>query len=296
MERGADSNVPSFDQLLWPTLVAVKEIGGSASNEEILARVIDVAGISDDVASVMHTDGRRTKVGYNLAWAQTYLKKVGALENSSRGVWALTEYGEHLKESDVCSIPNRVRQKYNKNKNDSKSHDPNNPRLDLPASPDEIEGSDQAESWKDSLLSAIRAMEPAAFERLAQRLLRESGFVRVNVTGRSGDGGIDGVGVLRLNLLSFHVLFQCKRYSGSVGAREVRDFRGAMIGRSDKGLLITTGTFTSEAKKEAARDGAPPLELIDGDNLCKMMKELKLGVRVEFIEAVVVDEEWIQKI
>jgi restriction system protein len=122
-------------------------------------------------------------------------------------------------------------------------------------------------------------MRPDAFERLAQRLLREADFDSVNVTGKSGDGGIDGLGVYRLGLMSFPVFFQCKRYQGSVGSGAVRDFRGAMAGRGDKGLLITTGSFTTDAKKEAARDGAPPIDLIDGDRLCQLLKQYELGVR-----------------
>ena len=97
------------------------------------------------------------------------------------------------------------------------------------------------------------SITPDAFERLARRLLREAEFDSVNVTGRSGDGGIDGLGVYHLGLVSFPVIFQCKRYRGSVSPSAVRDFRGAMAGRGDKGLLITTGTFTADAKKEATR-------------------------------------------
>src|SRR5216683_3152405 len=141
-------------------------------------------------------------------------------------------------------------------------------------------------------LAALRALSSNAFERLAQRLLREAGFLRVEVTGRSGDEGIDGIGVLRVNLLSFHVLFQCKRYQGSVGAGAIRDFRGAMVGRSDKGLLITTGTFTPDAKREATRDGAPAIDLIDGDQLCDLLKQLKLGVNTELVESMSVDSDW----
>jgi restriction system protein len=146
--------------------------------------------------------------------------------------------------------------------------------------------------WKDELLAVVRGLSPDAFERLAQRLLREAGFLKVEVTGRSGDGGIDGIRVLRINLLSFQVLFQCKRYQGSVGAGAIRDFRGAMVGRSDKGLLITTGTFTADAKREATRDGAPAIELIDGDQLCDLLKQLKLGVRTEMVEKMTVEPVW----
>ena len=135
------------------------------------------------------------------------------------------------------------------------------------------------------------AMKPDGFERLAQRLLREAGFISATVTGRSGDGGIDGLGVYRLSLVSFPVFYQCKRYRGSVGAGAVRDFRGAMAGRGDKGLLITTGTFTTDAKAEATRDGAPPVDLIDGERLCDLLKEYELGVRttIRQVEDITVD-------
>jgi len=143
--------------------------------------------------------------------------------------------------------------------------------------------------WKDSLLKILKEMPSDGFERLAQRILRESGFVRVEVTGRSGDGGIDGIGVLRMTLISFQVFFQCKRYKDTVSPSTIRDFRGAMVGRTDKGLVITTGRFTPEAKREASRDGAPPVELIDGDLLCDLLKTLKLGVKTELVEEVSVE-------
>jgi restriction system protein len=129
------------------------------------------------------------------------------------------------------------------------------------------------------LLEIIRSLKSDAFERLSQRLLRESGFQHVTVTGRSGDGGIDGVGTLQINpFVSFTVLFQCKKYQGVVTPSHVRDFRGAMMGRADKGIIITTGTFTLEAKKEAHRDGVPPIELVDGDSLVDMFERLEIGL------------------
>jgi restriction system protein len=146
--------------------------------------------------------------------------------------------------------------------------------------------------WRDQLLSLIQILPPAAFERLSQRVLRESGFTSVEVTGKSGDGGIDGVGVLRINLLSFQVFFQCKRYKGSVGASAIRDFRGAMWGRTDKGLLITTGIFTADAKREATRDGVPVIDLIDGDGFCTLLKDLKLGVLTEMVEQTTINPDW----
>ena len=145
--------------------------------------------------------------------------------------------------------------------------------------------------WQDRLLECLLKMKPAAFERLCQRILKDSGFIKVDVTGRSGDGGIDGIGVLRLNLLSFHVFFQCKRWKGSVGASVIRDFRGAMVGRADKGLVMTTGTFSTDARKEATRDGAPAIDLVDGETLCELLKSLKIGVSIRNVEHVLVEQQ-----
>ncbi len=154
-----------------------------------------------------------------------------------------------------------------------------------PSAEEESDGEGE-ETWRERLLSALQAITPGAFERLAQRILRESGFVTVEVAGKSGDGGIDGIGVLRVNLLSFRMLFQCKRYSGPVSAGAIRDFRGAMVGRTDKGIVITTSSFSADAKKEATRDGAPPIDLIDGEQLYDLLKALRLGVRIEQVERI----------
>jgi restriction system protein len=220
----------------------------------------------------------QTKISYNLAWAKTYLGKAGALENPSHGVWAITEKGKALTEEAVRQIPVEVRKQYRLEKD-------RKPK----GRPEEEDLQPETKSWKDGLLVVLTDQIKAdAFERLAQRILRESGFVKVEVTGRSGDGGIDGVGVFAsLATLILGLL-------PSAGA--IRDFRGAMVGRTDKGLFITTGTFTAEAKKEATRDGAPAIDLIDGDLLCDLLKSLKLGVATKMVEKVSIDPEWFVKI
>lgn len=150
-------------------------------------------------------------------------------------------------------------------------------------------------NWRDELWDTIIKISPAAFERLTQRILRESGFIQVEVTGRSGDGGIDGKGIVRLGgLLGFHVIFQCKKWQGSVSSKEIRDFRGAMVGRADKGLFITTGTFTKDAVREATRDGAPPIDLIDGEQFLDKLKELSLGVNIKKVEVeeISINHDW----
>jgi restriction system protein len=281
----SEAKVPPYDKLMWPVLMAIRALGGSATNDELLEKVIELEQIPDVVQNVMHTE-HQTKLGYRLAWAKTYLGKAGALENPTHGVWAITESGNALTPEKVTQIPAEVRKLYKEEKG-KKPKDHKEPE-DL---------SPELKDWKDELLAVLTSqLKPDAFERLAQRILRESGFVKVEVTGRSGDGGVDGVGVLRLALLSFQVYFQCKKYKGSVSPSAVRDFRGAMVGRTDKGLFITTGTFTAEAKKEATRDGAPAIDLIDGDSLCDLLKNLKLGVTTRMVEEVSIDPSWFAKI
>lgn len=283
--------VPTYDKMLIPTVKALKNLGGSGSIDEINEEVYKVAGYDEEILEIPHDEnGVQTKVEYRLAWARTYLKKFGILENSSRGVWALVDNDIDPTKLNSDKIVKHVREKTRKPKKEK----PTSPKLKNEEVEDEIE--DQID-WKENLISVLLKINPAAFERLCQRLLRESGFIQVEVTGKSGDGGIDGKGIVRINgFLSFHVFFQSKRYKGSVGSGDVRDFRGAMQGRADKGLFITTGNFTREAVKEATRDGAPPIDLIDGEQLCEKLKELKLGVKTEFIEEVSVNPEWFDKI
>jgi restriction system protein len=238
--------------------------------------------LSDAVLAAPHKKGTRTEFQYRLAWIRTYLKKVGAVENSERAIWALTDYGDKITEPEARDVFRRVNAE--RRVPDSTGADNEEPPLAA-----ELRDLDAA-SWVDHLLELIGAISPEAFERLAQRLLRESGFTKVEVTGKSGDEGIDGIGVLRMNLVSFQVLFQCKRWRGSVGSAVVRDFRGAMVGRADKGLIITTSTFTADARREATRDGAPAIDLIDGETLCQLLKERRLGVDVLMVEKVAVEE------
>jgi restriction system protein len=210
-------------------------------------------------------------------WARFYLAKADYIDSSTRGVWSLTERGRNLKLSNSESLKlfqdiHQVFSLERKKQKDKTS------KSDMGELTDEIP--DAQTEHRSILLKKIMTVSPEGFERLCQRLLRESGFESVTVTGRSGDGGLDGIGVLQVNaFVSFKVLFQCKRYSGSVSPSQVRDFRGAMQGRADKGIIITTGTFTSEAKKESVRGGVPPIELVDGEKLLDMFETLELGLK-----------------
>lgn len=284
------SNVPSFDELIVPTVKALVDLGGSGTVEEINTKVYEIANIPDEVLQIPHgNEGIINEVDYRLAWSRTYLKKFGLLENSSRGIWALSTSDVDVTKLDYIEIVRAVRERNKLIESKPKTTKTTEDELQQEI----INEVDNTEEWKEKLLNILYNISPAAFERLAQRLLRESGFFQVEVTGKAGDGGIDGKGIVRVSgLLSFHVIFQCKRYKGSVTPSQIRDFRGAMQGRADKGLVITTGTFTREAIKEATRDGAPPIDLIDGELLCDKMKELKLGVDTKLTETVDIKNEW----
>ena len=230
---------------------------------------------------------------YRLAWSRTYLKGYGLIDNSERGIWSLTASPRAVTQVD----PEAVRRHYFRQKSDNKEDKSVGESVTNDTEVAMDDTSDENPVWRETLISTLNEMTPDAFERLGMRLLRESGFIEVEVTGRPGDGGIDGNGIIRIaGLISFPVLFQCKRYSGSVGAGSVRDFRGAMVGRADKGLILTTGSFTREAYREATRDGAPPIDLIDGELLIDRLKELGLGVKTKMVEVVEVDAEWFDTI
>lgn len=276
-------SVPKYDELFNPLLQALRELGGSASVAESEDRVASLLKLSEEDIATLHK-GNRTRLSYNLAWARTYLKKFGLLDNSSRGVWSLTPKGQQTDRVDRDEVKRFVvaRDREERLAADDESQDV----IEF----DEV-------TWEDDALEAIKSMSAESFERLCQRLLRESGFIQVEITGRSGDGGIDGRGVVKLGqIISFHVHFQCKRYRDSISSPLIRDFRGAMVGRADKGIFITTGSFTRDARQEALRDGAPPLDLVDGDDLVKMLKTFRLGVSVreKIVEEVSVDKRWFE--
>ena len=274
--------IPIQLQLMWPVLKAIRGLGGSANIAEISEQVAQQEGFSEEQMDILHKGSSQSEIDYRLAWARTHLKGIGAVANSSRGVWALTELGRTITE-DEMELLYRERLKLQQS-----AGKPNRP---APTDDGDAEPGDDPDRWRDDLLQRLLEIPPDGFERLVQRLLREAGFRNVEVLGKSGDGGIDGVGVYRLSLVSFPTYFQCKRFRGSVPSGAVRDFRGAMSGRGEKGLLVTTGSFTSSARKEATRDGAPPVDLVSGYELCDLLKEYGLGVKVteRVIEEIEID-------
>lgn len=269
---------------MWPTLVALREMGGSARISEISDEVVKREGFSEAQQAIKRRSGdHMSMIDYRLAWARNDLKLAGFIVNSARGVWALTEAGRDVTSEEAVRLAvkewrSEYSRQYQARRREQESD------VAVIAEEDNTEGlavDDDEPSWSDRLLDRLLQMSPKAFERLAQRVLREAGFRDVQVLGRAGDGGLDGVGTLRVSLISFPIYFQCKRYRDPVGAGAVRDFRGAMAGRGEKGLLITTSAFTREAQSEASRDGAPPIELVTGQELAELLRTYDLGVTTE---------------
>lgn len=279
------------EDLMIPCFQAIYNLGGSATISEINDEIAKILNLTDEEINCMHNNST-TKLKYRAAWAKTNLKNVGYIENSKRGVWSITPIGKDIKDIQSVDLINKARQaKRQKSKKNEYLNSVVENQLD------DIECDNDEYTWRDEILEILKKIEPDRFEKLCQRLLRELGFLNVEVTQRSRDGGIDGNGILKLGgVLSFHVVFQAKRYSDTVGSAIIRDFRGAMVGRADKGLVITTGIFSRDAIKEAQRDGAIPIDLIDGNELTNHLKELRLGVEVEMVEKITVSTDWFKNI
>ena len=290
--------VPERDEFLDPLLRAMHSLGGSGAVREIHDEVVRIMRLTDKQLEVLYNPGKsnRTAVADRLAWARSDLKKYGLMDITRRGVWALTPKGRETIEVVPSDVRRGLRELQKKEKAQSEL---TNPSTSFPADETkfDITETDNSLNWREELLEILRKTDPSAFERLFQLILRESGFTKVDVTQASHDGGIDGKGILQINdFLSFRVVFQCKRYSGSVGPDVVQKLRGAMPGSADRGLIVTTGHFTQGAIKEASHEHKSPIELVDGEELLNRLKALELGVSTEMVEQVTVDPDFFANI
>jgi restriction system protein len=274
--------ISEFATYMNPLILALRKLGGSARADEVCNAIAETLHLPDVVLDKQLKNGE-SRFKNQVHWARFYLANTEYLDSSKRGVWTLTEKGQttpELDEDQLREIIQEVQAKTVKTKPDKVQSQlvrvDDNSEAPLPDA--------TAASSREQLQKILKSLSPSGFERICQRLLREAGFEKVEVTGRSGDGGIDGNGVLQLNpFVSFQVLFQCKRYEGNVTASQVRDFRGAMMGRAEKGIILTTGRFTADAEREATRDGVQPIELVDGDKLVSMFEQLELGMRPQTV-------------
>ena len=297
MRNKIDSRIPQYSNLIMPTFIALKKLGGSGTNDEILNQVINVLNLPDEVADITHNGNvNQSELSYRLAWARTYLANYGAIQNSARSVWSITPDFVSVDVLDEKEVVAFVVKKNAEKK--SRTAIVTTPKVlpedDEPLNDDE-EFPDEIKPWKERLAGILQKMDPYGFERLTQRVLRECGFSQVEVTKKSGDGGIDGTGKLKINgIFSFNVAFQCKRYSGVVGAPDIRNFRGSLTTNIEKGLFITTGTFSKAARDEACSPGKQQIDLLDGEEFINKLTEYEIGVHP--VTTYAIDEDFFNKI
>lgn len=286
------SKIPEYSKLVEVTFSVLKQLGGSGKNNEINDKAAEMLNLPEDVYAIPHLNSSSlTEINYRLAWARTLLKNYGAIINSSRGVWSITTGF-----SDVVSVNGEYIERNCKRPN-SLGDMRNNSELTGESQMEEagVEIPEEVRPWRKKLYNVLVNMDPFAFERLTQRLLRECGFDDVKVTKKTGDGGIDGTGKLKINgIFSFNIAFQCKRYQGTVGSSEIRDFRGSLTTDIEKGAFITTGSFSKQAIEEASNPGKQQIDLINGEDFISKLAELGIGVKE--IKDYEIDEEFFKKI
>ena len=256
--------VPKYSILIEATYKALKLLGGSGKNDEINEKATSILGLSDDILEIPHLNSSSlSEVNYRLAWARTLLKNYGAIVNSARSVWSISPSFSNINEVDGDLIEKKYHVKDKKSKTEV---------------PDELP--EEIRPWRKKLYDVLIKMDPFAFEHLTQRVLRECGFTQVVVTKKTGDGGIDGTGRLKINgIFSFNIAFQCKRYQGVVSSSDIRDFRGSLTTNIEKGVFITTGSFSKAAIEEAASPGKQQIDLIDGEDFITKLAEFGIGVK-----------------
>ena len=280
--------IPNYATLIGATFSALKMLGGSGKNDEINSKVAEILELSNEVQDIPHLNSSSlSEVNYRCAWARTILKNYGALENSARSVWIIKpEF------TGIDSVDGAIVEKFRNIKSEKTQ------KFNTAEEKMEEQGVDVPEEvkpWRKRLYEVLINMDPYGFERLTQRVLRECGFTNVVVTKKSGDGGIDGTGKLKINgIFSFNIAFQCKRYQESVGAGDIRDFRGSLTTDIEKGVFITTGSFSKPAIEEASNPGKQQIDLIDGEEFITKLAEFGLGVKE--VKDYEIDEQFFAKI
>lgn len=270
--------VPTYMDLLWPTIKALRALGGSASNDEIVEEIASAERLPREVLNVMHGDGSKSELAYRAAWSRTLLRKVGAIENVSTGMWKLTEVGDSVQNKEQSK--KLVKQPLGGQKRP--------PRVPATKKVHLLD----ADNWKGDLLTAIRKMSPKSFSRFFKHILLESGFESVELIKQVDDQYIEAIGILNLRVTSFRARFRCKRSLSPIESYEIRDLRTDTASTADKSLFMTTGGFTPGAEREAARNLEPSIELIDASSLCDLVKDLGLGLSTRRVEVVEFDPEF----
>lgn len=284
---------PKFIRFLWPTLRALRDLGGSARPREVIDLVLDLTQIGDDDRSEQLKSGG-LRVDNQVQWARQYLVWAGLLDGSQRGRWTLTDDGWSLDldaEDHDSAFALFARLHADRTGTSAKPGTALEDEADEPPDPlDEQESSELA--LADQLRATVHALPSAGFENLCKRVLTELGLVQLRTVGGAGDRGIDIEGHLRVNpVVSFRVGVQCKSYvpENKVVPRQIREFQGA-LGPYDRGIFITTSVFTKQAEEQASSPGYKPMDVIDGERLIELLLEHRLGIK----QLTVVDERFFE--
>jgi len=270
---------PKFVQYFQPVIDGLRDLGSSAKPKEVYTWIAEHHDIPQEEIEGT-TKGGQSKFENKVGWARFYLAKAGLIDTEQRGVWVLTEQGRkaNLSHEEAYQLFKTIHGGFPRPDKTIEEEQPCSPVEDEDASaPDEKTYLNQDEI-QERLVELLRSMTDKGFEELCARLLRHIGFENVKVTGQRGDQGIDGEGYLLINrFVRTKVMFQCKRYEGSVGPDKVREFVGAISKKAERGIFLTTGTFTKGAREIAVQDNT--IELVDIDRLLELMIEEGLGVR-----------------
>lgn len=278
---------PKFVSYFEAVLEALRELGSSARANEVIEWVAQNRDVPTDESERI-TKGGQTVFENRVHWARFYLVKAGLIDSTVRGLWVLTDKGRTTKLSAAESLElfRRLSQQFRtERKNKPEQTDSEDALDDSEGDDAPVAGVPGIDSYiniseiRQTLIKKLHDLSDIGFEHFCAAVLRHVGFENVIVTQRSHDRGVDGEGFLQINrFVKTKVMFQSKRYQGSVGSDRIQAFRGAIHGRAERGIVITTGTFTASAKSEAARENATPIELVDIDKLLDLLIEEKLGV------------------
>ncbi|MGC8773280.1 MAG: restriction endonuclease [Conexivisphaera sp.] len=307
----APASIPTFERLFRPLLEFASD-GKEHSVKDAVDYVVERFRIPERDVNVMLSSGRTTYLKERVNWAIAYLAAAGLLERTGRGSFRITPAGM----SEAKLMPPDAGWRYLCKYESFRRFNSHCPQSGQPpgARAESQEGESRPpeevveqlmkmrnRELSDKLLRRIKELSPGAFERLIIRVISALGYgggeeEMARQLGRTGDQGVDGE-ILEDRLGFDRVYLQAKRYSDEpVGAREVREFLGALSQRNaSKGVLITTSKFTEDARRAANEDRQHKVILLDGEELVDLMTKYKIGVRVKSVyEVKDVDEDFFQ--
>ena len=283
MNQNTDTQkLPEVVSFIPRILTTLRDMNGVAKAGAVKAAVVQAMSEAGEAMNDQMLASGVPKYQNDIYWARMYLVNAGLLEpakTAGHGTWKLTSQGweSPLDMATAAAIYFQTASKGNKNKDEADMPAPSGDDLQQ-----DLEGT---VNWQVQLKEILWSLSDQGFEHLCAAIMTANGLDQIKVTGKSGDKGIDGMGLMYLDdagLVSIRVAWQCKRYTtGTVGSMEVRNFRGSLDHKTDHGIIFTTSTFTAEAMKESVALGKTPIRLVPLDQLIEMLKNLKLGVGPE---------------